>query len=71
MRLGGRRTPNSEPRPERESERGKNRGSYHPLREQSKFMIPKNQCVPDVAQGSLPFVYAAAQVICGSGLQDC
>jgi hypothetical protein len=54
--------PNSEPRPERVRQRGNNRDTYHPLRDQSKFMIPKDQSIPDVARDTRPFVYAAAKV---------
>lgn len=65
LSLSVRRTPNSQPRPERVCERGKNRTTYHPLRDQTQFMIPKNQSVPEVAQHTLPVVYAAAKVTGG------
>jgi hypothetical protein len=54
--------PNSEPRPERVRQRGNNRDTYHPLRDQSKFMIPKDQSIPDVAQDTILIVYTAAKV---------
>jgi hypothetical protein len=61
-RLGRRRTPNREPRPEGVRHSAEKRGTYHPLPNISKFTIRENQNVPDVVPHTLPVVYAATHV---------